>query len=259
MNMNNDIIKLSENELNSFEPFAKDCGHTESNLYINNELVFKIFKNQKDVTLMKNKEKKVDFLRFSNIEEFILPKHKVYVNNSFVGYTSDYFAGSNTLQSIYYLPLDKKIRLLNQVSLALESIHEQGIILGDINADNILYKDNIIKFADADSASLEDLPNDNYSLALDNQNIDPFKINSIESDIYLLNLLVLELVLYYDVANMPACDKLVYFSDIADYHLPKNIEQIFVHLYDMVNGLEYPIYPHEYLDSLLKHLKKRNR
>ncbi|MCI6002197.1 MAG: hypothetical protein MRZ37_03525 [Tenericutes bacterium] len=259
MTIKNDNIYLTQSELDSLPYFATEQNHTESNLYLNKNLVFKIFKNKNDIALMKNKEKKIDFLKTSNIEEFILPKHKIYVDNFFAGYSSNHFTDSKTLDNIYYLPLDKKIQILTKVSQSLENIHENCIILGDINAGNILYNNNTIKFADIDSANIEDLPCDNYSQALNNQNIDPFRINTVESDIYLLNLLVLELVLYYDVANMPAYDKETFISDINTYRLPIEINNIFTHLYDMVNGEEYYGYPHEYLDSLGKHLIKRNR
>lgn len=258
MTITNDTINIVQSDLDNLPHFATEQNHTESNLYLNNNLVFKIFKNRNDIALMKNKEKKIDFLKTSNIEELILPKHKIYIDNLFVGYSSNHFTDSKTLNNIYYLPLNKKIQILTTVSQNLESIHENCIILGDLNADNILYNNNIIKFADLDSANIGDLHCDNYSQALNNQNIDPFKINTVESDIYLLNLLILKLVLYYDVENMPAYDKETFINDIKAYRLPIEVRNVFTHLYDMVNGEEYYGYPHEYLDTLGKHLIKRN-
>lgn len=81
MTITNDTINLVQSDLDNLPHFATEQNHTESNLYLNKNLVLKIFKNRNDIALMKNKEKKIDFLKTSNIEELILPKHKIYIDN----------------------------------------------------------------------------------------------------------------------------------------------------------------------------------
>ena len=87
-------IYLRSEQLKDFKAFMESEMHTESHLYINNDLVFKIFKNANDLSLMKNKERKINFLMNSKINDFILPNNKVFIDDSFAGYTSAYFNGT---------------------------------------------------------------------------------------------------------------------------------------------------------------------
>lgn len=257
MEIINNSIYLKENELNNMIPFKDNTRHIESKLYINEGLIYKVFNQYNDISLMKNKEKKISFLQNSQIEELIIPKYKLFINNKFRGHVTEEFEDCLSLNEIVGLRIPRKIELLTLASEALEQLHSQNIIIGDLNCENILFSDRDLKFCDADSISINGLPCDTYSQALNNQNINPFNINTIESDIYLINLIVLDLLLYYDVSTLSAMNKQSFYQDIKDYRLPKYIERIYLNLYNMINGDEEPVYPHEYLHDLQLHLTRK--
>ena len=113
----------------------------ECYLDANNKLVYKIYHqfldNYDDV-----KSNYDDIMRFSNVSNktYIFPKDIIEVNNEIVGYTMNYVSAKD-LSSVnpLLLKLDKLITNINDVSIDIEHISDNGILSYDVMY-NILYK-----------------------------------------------------------------------------------------------------------------------
>lgn len=107
----------------------------------NNKLVYKIYHqfldNYDDIKYNYN-----EVMRFSNVSNntYIFPKDIIDVNDEIVGYTMDYVSAKD-LSSINPLlvKLDRLITNINNVSIDIEHISDNGILSYDVMY-NILYK-----------------------------------------------------------------------------------------------------------------------
>lgn len=123
----------------------------------NNRLVHKIYHqfldNYNDI-----KYNYDDIMRFSNISNntYIFPKDVIEVNNEIVGYTMDYVV-SKDLSSInpLLINLDRLIANINNVSIDIENISDNGILSYDVMY-NILYK-NKFNIIDTDEYTYKDI------------------------------------------------------------------------------------------------------
>lgn len=143
----------------------------EGSVYITskNGYVCKIYKPEKNTNF---KQKKITLLTKNkiNIKGVCLPEFIAFNrNNEFVGYFMKQADGVEIKTSIFIPPLLKKkfphwTRLhLAVVALSIldtvKKLHEHNIILGDINPNNILIKDEFnIYFIDTDSFQVEGYP-----------------------------------------------------------------------------------------------------
>jgi len=151
----------------------KQLGRTggEGTVYITNKkgYVCKVYKIDKNKSF---KQEKISLLikKKINIEGVCLPEFMAYNNHrEFVGYFMKMAKGTEVKTSIFIPPLLKKkfpswtrlhlaILALNILNI-VKKLHKYNIILGDINPNNILVKDQFsIYFIDTDSFQLEGYP-----------------------------------------------------------------------------------------------------
>ena len=151
----------------------KQIGRTggEGAVYITSKkgYVCKIYKPDKNTSF---KQRKITLLTKNkiNVNGVCLPEFIAFNdNNEFVGYFMKQADGIEMKTSIFIPPLLKKkfpnwTRLnLSTVALSVletvKKLHDHNIILGDINPNNILIKDDRnIYFIDTDSFQIEDYP-----------------------------------------------------------------------------------------------------
>lgn len=132
----------------------------ESNLFLHNNIVYKIFKRNK-VKSLTNKENKIEILHeLLKEKNAIYPLKKIYYNNSFVGYTMPYIAGY-TLDTYTFKSPKILLPLLYDFKRELEKMHHLGIYLGDIHPGNIIIDKNGMAHAcDLDNSSVLGYPHD---------------------------------------------------------------------------------------------------
>lgn len=258
MEISKDCIYITSDELYKMKPFRKDGNHIESKLYINEGLVYKVFNDyNKDFKLMKKKEAKIEILKKIKTEDLIIPKYKLYINGYFAGHCTEEFMDCLELDECFCKQIPRKVELLTKTSEILKRLHDRKIIVGDLNYGNVLFSGNEVKYCDVDSFIINNIVSNTHFELLDNIKISPCLINTLESDIFLINFIVLDLLINYDVNEMVVFKKEKYFNDIKDLSLPKRIENVFLNLFNMLDGSEDIVYPHFYLDELGHHLIKR--
>lgn len=130
---NIDLRKLSQ--INSSQ-------HLESDLYHDDELVYKIFKDFSEYKIRK-KQKKIEILRDGNpLPNVVMPIDDLFFNDAFFGYTMKYIKNSLPLADFNKISKDIRIffQILITVSKSVEEIHSdpREIIIGDLNFDNII-------------------------------------------------------------------------------------------------------------------------
>ena len=138
----------------------------ESNVYIYNGLIYKVFKDF-DFETISHKEKKIELLnKTSSIKELVLPEKKILVNNKFIGYSMQYIANTKTLYDSKNIigTYSKFVETFKKISEVLKKCHSNNIILSDLSFNNIIIDNNLnIRFVDLDSAKINDLHSDKVS------------------------------------------------------------------------------------------------
>ena len=139
--------------------------HLESNLFHNQEHIYKIFKDLSIYQTMK-KQRKIELLKDGeNLENVIMPKDELFYQNEFIGYTMEYIKNSIPLFDFNKRSKDISLflKILLIVSKSLEKIHQdpRNILVGDLNFDNIIIdKDFNPYFVDFDSCKIKGLENE---------------------------------------------------------------------------------------------------
>lgn len=119
-------------------------GHNNGGfLYVkDNYTLYKIFHNLN--YNINKRERNIDFLIDKNVRNGILPINKIYMNNKFVGYSQQYIKHAKTFRDELFennMKFNNKIKIINDIFLALNDIHKYNVYIGDIHIDNLLYKD----------------------------------------------------------------------------------------------------------------------
>lgn len=146
-------------------PQLNDSPHLESDLYHNDEIVYKIFKNFDEYKINK-KQRKIELLRDGNsLPNVLMPIDNLYFNDTFFGYTMKYIMDSITLFNFNARSKDIKIflQILTTISKSLKEMHQdpRDIIIGDLNFDNIILDKNYNPyFCDIDSCKINGLLNE---------------------------------------------------------------------------------------------------
>lgn len=125
--------------------------HSESNIYVRDRTLYKIFtaegyKPSELAAYYKRKEKKIEIIsQLENFSHVILPQDKLFrvdgKRKSFCGYSMDYLDSSITLkEASQYLDIKVFIQLLSRISITLKKIHKrsEGIVIADLSFLNIL-------------------------------------------------------------------------------------------------------------------------
>jgi len=150
----------------------KQVGRTggEGSVYLTDTgYICKIYKQEKTTSF---REAKINLLIKNNIkiDNVCLPEFAVYNNHrNFVGYLMKKALGHELKTSIFIPPLFKNkfpnwnrlhlVKLALNIIQKIQELHNHNIILGDINPNNILVKDeNTIFIIDTDSFQIEEYP-----------------------------------------------------------------------------------------------------
>ncbi len=150
----------------------KQIGRTggEGSVYLTDtNFICKIYKKDR-ITLFRQEKIKLLIQNNIKIHDVCLPEFIAYNNNKeFVGYLMPKADGNELKTSIFIPPLFKqKFPNWNRIHLAkislnilkkVDRLHRHNIIIGDINPNNILVKDeNRVYFIDTDSFQIEGYP-----------------------------------------------------------------------------------------------------
>lgn len=159
---NIDIRQLSSKGIIDLEPYV----HSESDIYTDYKVVYKIFKNMSREEL-NTKRKKVELLStLEGIKELVLPKKKLLSNNRFVGYSMDYINADTLFKCQHRMDINDYLNLVSKISTTMKRIHERQIILGDVSPFNILVNNGVYYFVDLDSCMVKNMSPERVSYYL---------------------------------------------------------------------------------------------
>lgn len=260
-----DIYLLPE-DTKKLKPFAEDIFHIESDLYEiptdNKTIIYKIFNDYMYKKLMNNRIKKTEYFLNHPNENITNPLYKIFISNFFAGYAMEKFERSFSLDiycSILQNDSDKLEMILKLIQI-IKEVHQQNIIIGDLNYNNILTNGRKIKLCDVDSFGIKGsiCTTTPYIISYNNY-INPLNICTIESDVYILYLILLNIILDYDIKNIAKINIKEYQASIKQYNLPSEWQYILLNLYDMVNKNSELIYPDKHIDSFKDYLRIRKK
>lgn len=149
----------------------------EANIYEIDNLLYKIFKtNNKDILI--NKEVKLELLGALNL--ITSPLALIYDNGVVKGYVMNDMTklGYKTLNNLTFSKKNKK-EIFENIKNKIEELHKFDIILGDINDNNILVKENDVCFCDLDNSKVFNFDFDTLSHNED------YYLNHLDGDEYL--------------------------------------------------------------------------
>lgn len=165
-----DIIRRDDIDFSKLQKL-KCRANSESNLYSDEEILYKMFKGLTPIGL-RRKERKIELLgEGQQIDNVIMPNSKVIDGNLMFGYGMDYIKDSLIL--FEFAKRNKNIndflRLIYDVSLTLRKIHEdpRNIAVGDLSFSNIIFDKNYRHyFVDFDGCMIDDFPSEKISFLL---------------------------------------------------------------------------------------------
>lgn len=256
-------LHLHSKDLNSYKKkeIYQNIFHIESTLYAysaigNKKIILKVFDDYMYKKLMQDKIHKTTYFKAKNFSFLTNPLFNVYISDFFAGYAMYNFNGISIKDYINSKNIDRGITLFKLVSNYLKILHENNIVFGDINKDNILTNGTHVKFCDIDSfgtpySSPTTLPYTIY------QNINIKDINlSPYSDLFIINLLILDIFMNIDINTITNIDIYSYKELIKSLKLSDLLNKVYLNIYDNLLNQKELIYPSTYLDEL-KDIKKK--
>lgn len=261
---------ITTSKLNLLRKVADDVKHIESEIYLNNDKVYKIFHDYEDDLggYISNKKRKIEMLLEEDPKDngLIYP-NKILLdeNNLFMGYSMNLFTPSKNLESLPKEDYLLIIKVIKDICLYLKRLHEENKLIVDFNFNNILYNKEDTRFCDADSMVINNCPAEviplllyrNNSIKIKEAPFEYYKENSIytkESDVFELNYLLLSLFLREDIIDL---DLVSYRTYIKSLNLPLSIQKYLLSIHDMFYKNEELIYPDNQLDELSNYLKRK--
>jgi serine/threonine protein kinase len=158
----------------------------ESYIYKVDGMLYKIFKTT-DKKVLLNKQAKEEILHCLNIKH-IKPIDFIEINGVIQGYTEEEKIGYQTLD-MFQNSRKEKLKILKNVLNELIILHNNGIIYGDLNLNNILVNNGDVCFCDLDNSCIENYDFDVLSFN-EQQYLNQAK-SSIYLDNYMLNLVTI--------------------------------------------------------------------
>lgn len=191
------MIELSTKILKTLPKLKVKSINIESDLYIlKDKYLLKKFIDD-DQELLKEKEKKINYLIKNQIEGTVPILKKVAINNKFIGFFMPYIKNGIELKEINKLNLNKEeiFKIFLKISKTLELLHQNNIIYGDISESNILIDSNLNPyFIDMDGALVNGIGQCNIPKILFNNNFIEKFIPSKSQDITILNMLFINIL-----------------------------------------------------------------
>ncbi len=198
-------IKVSKKVMSKLKKLNVKSLNIESDLYIlaNKYLIKNFIEDDKEY--LEEKEKKVEALMKKKINGTIPVFSKIIIDNQFAGYVMPYIKKSVELQEIINKNISKENLFDIMISLSenLEEMHKQGIIYGDISDSNIIVDEKLNPYyADMDGTIVDGIGHSNIpKLLFDNKFINDMTPTK-ELDVFLLNLLFVNLLSKQNVSRM---------------------------------------------------------
>ncbi|MDD2435918.1 MAG: hypothetical protein PHI05_02540 [Bacilli bacterium] len=177
----------------------------ESDLYIlAKKYLIKVFIDD-DQDFLIEKEKKVSALSKKNVAGTIPVFSSINIDNKFGGYVMPYIENSIELGEIVNTNISKEqlIKVLIRISETLENMHKENIIYGDIGESNIIVDEKLNPyFVDMDGAIVDGIGRSNVPKLFFGNKFVKDDTPSKELDIYLLNILFINLLSKQNVSKM---------------------------------------------------------
>lgn len=149
-------IVIDENSLQDLKRIKSSCNY-ESNIYINNDRIYKILDD--DCRSIRREENIEKLSQYSH-PNCVFPQNKlINLNGEFIGLEEEFLRGYKTLKKYLnnYDPIYKsRILLAYKICEIQRFLEESKISFIDLHTDNIMIKDNNIKIIDLDSAEILD-------------------------------------------------------------------------------------------------------
>ena len=258
-----EILNISKNDLENID----SINSSEAKLYyISNDKLLKIY-NSNDEKYLNNKENNIynliEFNKKEKIEELVIPKGIVNIDNKFSGEILDRIYGKNIS---YYLNSDKidiniKLKILKQVGIILEKIKNSNPkfnnAYSDVHSDNFMLSNDKVYGIDTTSMKIYDIEGNinHYLYELNNKNIEKYDTNiygiiksNYNTDIYCYIMMILEVIFKYHK---------IYTYDIYEYYeiidlldkigINSDLLNCFIKIYDNKSD---NINPLPYLDNI---------
>lgn len=210
-----EIINYNELDLSKLKKL--DVDSSESDIYIDERSVYKIFKSDLDVYELTLKNEKLKLLEQKKIiNSIVLPNAKI-VNPGLIGIREDYIEGIDLCDSRQIYSNEEIISILINVSKDLQEMHKNHIIMSDLNFGNIrIDNDKNHHFLDVLSYSIDKIPTNEIPLILlEYLRKNKKKISTTENNDK-ISLILLTVQLFIDK----------YFYDITDYDFDKSKEKL---------------------------------
>lgn len=213
---------INYNDINFNELTKLDIISSESDIYVcrdeNDEIkIYKFFKPVLDIYKLTLKSEKLNLLEKRKvIDSIVLPDAKI-INPSLCGIREGYIEGIDLSYANAVYENEEIISILLNISRDLKQMHENGIIMSDMNFGNIrIDNENNHHFLDVLSYSIDNIP----SNAVSQITLDYLKKNrkklSISKNNDKIAFLILTIQLFIDK----------YFYDITDYDFDENKEKL---------------------------------
>ncbi len=135
-----------------------DFGGREGNLYKVGSHLYKLYHNPYFYSDIRLKE---IILFQSKIKHTILPLGAIYFGSQFIGSILHPFENTSPFESLYHDDLSVRIQKLRELSLNLQELTNQGLVLNDLFYGNVvLAEDKTIQLIDTDGDNMQFLQSD---------------------------------------------------------------------------------------------------
>lgn len=148
-------LDVSQKELESIKSKFKYWGYESSIYEASEKSLYKIFINMPRKKL-RNKKKKIELLYDMQIPIFRNPIRTLSEEGRFIGYEIEWNK-NDVLWSNSSIVEENKIEMLKKLKDSLLFLEQEGIIYGDLKADNLLINSvtNELNFCDLDNTQIE--------------------------------------------------------------------------------------------------------
>ena len=188
--------------------YLKGKIHTESNIFINNNELYKFLKKE-----YYYREKIIERLDILNNNNIVIPNTILYDKKGFLGYSMTYYKDYKELENtdLQKLNFEQRKSLCIKLCNILDYMTNNHFAYPDIHEDNILIKDEDIKIIDLDSGIFKDIDLEKYDEYLRTSN-------------YLLSNLCLSILYSKSYIDF---EKLLLYNNKILNNLPKNIIEFY--------------------------------
>lgn len=189
-----DTIKVSDKIL---KEKPKYTGY-ESHIYELDGFLLKVFHTD-EIAVLNNKQAKLEILHSLDIED-VKPIYLAEINGKIKGYFMEELSDYQVLD-LFQEKDSNKLETLKIILEKLKVLHQNNIVFGDMNLNNILVKGDSICFCDLDNAKIDSFDFDvlNYCQQLYLKVFDSDKY----LDNYLFNLLTISYLKKFILSSTP--------------------------------------------------------